>query len=115
MAGAAAKPGDGKAGAAKTPEVKSAALVSVQPKAAEETADEARWQPVLHLPCQLTVDLPLPAFRISDLLKLQTGSVIGTNWNLTHDVPLRINGTLIGWSEFEVVGNRLAVRLTELA
>jgi flagellar motor switch/type III secretory pathway protein FliN len=25
-----------------------------------------------------------------------------------------LNGTLIGWGEFEVMGNRLAVRLTEL-
>jgi flagellar motor switch/type III secretory pathway protein FliN len=81
----------------------------------EIATEEARWQPVLNLPCQLTVDLPLSAFHVSDLLKLHAGSVIGTNWQLTRDVPLRINGTLIGWSEFEVVGNRLAVRLTELA
>jgi flagellar motor switch/type III secretory pathway protein FliN len=32
-----------------------------------------------------------------------------------RDVPLRVNGNVIGWSEFEVVGDTLAVRLTELA
>ena len=79
-----------------------------------QAAEEARWRPVLNLPCQLTVELPLPAFRVADLLKLQKGVVIGTSWQLARDVPLRINGTLIGWSEFEVVGDRLAVRLTEL-
>jgi flagellar motor switch/type III secretory pathway protein FliN len=77
--------------------------------------EESRWVSVLSLPCRLTVDLPLPGFKVADLLKLQSGSVIGTNWHVGRDVPLRINGTLIGWSEFEVVGNRLAVRLTELA
>src|SRR5262249_29439711 len=81
----------------------------------KQQSEEARWQPVLDLPCQLTVDLPLPAFHVSDLLQLQAGSVIGTQWQLARDVPLRVNGTLIGWSEFEVVGDRLAVRLTELA
>ncbi len=82
-----------------------------------ETAEleESRWASVLRLPCQLTVDLSLPGFKVADLLKLQSGSVVSTNWRVGHDVPLRINGTLVGWSEFEVVGNRLAVRLTELA
>jgi len=75
---------------------------------------EERWQPVLGLPCELSVELPVPSFRIADLLKLRVGSVINTGWHLGDDVPLRINGTLIGWSEFEVVNERLAVRLTEL-
>lgn len=78
-------------------------------------SEELRWRPALALPCQLTVDLPLPQFRVSDLLQLKVGSVVPTNWRLARDVPLRVNGTLIGWSEFEVVGSRLAVRLTELA
>jgi flagellar motor switch/type III secretory pathway protein FliN len=88
-------------------------LASASGKAAE--IDEARWRIALRLPCLLTVDLPLPNFKLADFLKVQRGSVIATNWHVSRDVPLRINGTLIGWSEFEVVGNRLAVRLTELA
>ena len=82
---------------------------------ASEPKEEARWRPVLDLPCDLAVDLPLPGFTIADLLKLRTGSVINAHWRLGRDVPLRLNGKLIGWSEFEVVGNSLAVRLTELA
>jgi flagellar motor switch/type III secretory pathway protein FliN len=78
-------------------------------------SDEARWRPLLGLPCQLTVDLPLPSFTIADLLRLKVGSVMKTSWRVARDVPLRVNETLIGWSEFEAVGNRLAVRLTELA
>jgi flagellar motor switch/type III secretory pathway protein FliN len=74
-----------------------------------------RWQPVMNLPCQLTVDLGVPAFRVSDFLQLRPGSVIGTQWRVTHDLPLRVNGTLIAWAELEGAGNHLAVRLTELA
>ncbi|HME36531.1 MAG TPA: FliM/FliN family flagellar motor C-terminal domain-containing protein [Candidatus Sulfotelmatobacter sp.] len=77
--------------------------------------EEARWRPVLGLPCQLTVELPLPNFKVADFLALRPGSVLATNWRLAHDIPLRINGTLIGWAEFEGAGSRLAVRLTELA
>jgi len=77
--------------------------------------EDSRWQPVLGLPCQLTIDIPLPSFKVSDFLRLRAGSVISTEWCLSHEVPLRINGTLIGWAEFEGSGSRLAVRLTELA
>jgi len=70
---------------------------------------------MLALPCELVVDLPLPGFKIADLLKLRPGSVVNAQWHVGHDVPLRLNGTLIGWIEFEVAGSHLAVRLTELA
>lgn len=80
-----------------------------------ETEEDARWRPVLGLPCELIVDLPLPGFTISDLLRLRTGSVLHAHWRAGRDVPLRLNGMLIGWSEFEVVGENLAVRLTEVA
>ena len=89
------------------------------PRAAGEVGAEAaevrQWEPVLSLPCELMVDLPLPGFRIADLLKLRMGSVINAHWPVGHDVPLRLNGELMGWIEFEVVGDHLAVRLTELA
>lgn len=105
----------------------SAAAQTMSPAAAEKQREaterenqnneneEARWRPVLGLPCQLTVDLPLPNFKVADFLALRSGSVLATNCRLAHDVPLRINGTLIAWAEFEGAGSRLAVRLTELA
>jgi flagellar motor switch/type III secretory pathway protein FliN len=77
--------------------------------------EEARWRPVAGLPCQLTVELPLPNFKVADFLALRPGSIVATSWRTAHDVPLRINGTLIAWAEFEGGGRRLAVRLTELA
>jgi flagellar motor switch/type III secretory pathway protein FliN len=91
-------------------------IVPAKPKVGSaEAADDERWQRVMSLPCRLTVDLPLPDFKVSDFLKLRTASVIDAHWRLGHDVPLRLNGALIGWVEFEVLGTHLAVRLTELA
>jgi len=66
------------------------------------------------LPCQLAVELPVPDFKVSDFLKLRPGLVNDARWGVGHDLPLRLNGALIGWSKIEVIGNRLAVRLTEL-
>jgi flagellar motor switch/type III secretory pathway protein FliN len=82
---------------------------------ADEIKEEARWKPVLDLRCEFTVDLAMPNFKIADLLRLRPGSVIDAHWRVGQDVPLSLNGTLIGWIEFEVVGSNLAVRLTELA
>ena len=73
------------------------------------------WSRVESLPCLLTVEIPVPTFTVADLVHLAPGRVIATNWIVGQDVPLRINGELIAWSEFEIVQKQLAVRLTELA
>jgi flagellar motor switch/type III secretory pathway protein FliN len=67
------------------------------------------------LPCTLTLELPVVRFTIGDLLTLTTGSVVETACHHTSDVPLRVNKLLIGWTEFEVIGDRLAVRITDQA
>jgi flagellar motor switch/type III secretory pathway protein FliN len=83
--------------------------------AAKVEEQQQNWKPVLDLRCDLTVDLAMPDFKIADLLKLRPGAVIDAHWRVGQDVPLRLNGTLVAWIEFEVVVDRLAVRLTELA
>jgi len=54
-------------------------------------------------------------FTVGDLLSLERGSVVETAYHQSSDLPLRVNGQLVGWTEFEVVGDRLAVRLTDLS
>jgi len=94
---------------------------AAQPKPETPIADPLadplaeRWQSVEPLPCLLTIEIPMPGFTVADLVYLQPGRIITTGWTVGQDVPLRINGELIAWSEFEIVQNRLAVRLTELA
>jgi len=76
--------------------------------------ENGAWAQALKLPCLLSVELALPAFSVGMLMKLEKGMVIDSHWSVTDDLPLRVNGQVIAWSEFEVVGERLAVRLTEL-
>jgi flagellar motor switch/type III secretory pathway protein FliN len=90
------------------------AIPADRPDAGDQS-EVARWRPVLGLSCQFTVELSFPNFKVADFLTLRIGSVLATNWAATRDVPLRVNGTLIGWGEMEAVGKSLAVRVTELA
>jgi flagellar motor switch/type III secretory pathway protein FliN len=74
-----------------------------------------KWARVGPLPCLLTVEISVPSFTVADLVHLERGRIIATRWTVGQDVPLRVNGELIAWSEFEVVQSHLGVRLTELA
>lgn len=76
----------------------------------DDLLDTVPW-----LPCTLTLDLPVVRFSVADLLALTEGSIVETACHHTSDVPLRVNNLLIGWTEFEVVGDRLAVRITDQA
>ncbi|MGD0098678.1 MAG: FliM/FliN family flagellar motor C-terminal domain-containing protein [Terracidiphilus sp.] len=67
------------------------------------------------LPCTLALDIPVVRFTVGDLLRLTRGSIVETAYHQSSDLPLRVNGQLVGWTEFEVVGDRLAVRLTDLS
>ena len=97
--------------AAQKSEAKPAETALPAPAAAEPDAlDSIPW-----LPCTLTIELPVVRFTIGDLLTLTKGSVVETACHHTSDVPLRVNKLLVGWTEFEVIGDRLAVRITDQA
>ncbi|MGD0791104.1 MAG: FliM/FliN family flagellar motor C-terminal domain-containing protein [Terriglobales bacterium] len=90
-----------------------AAQPTLEAPIADPLADQ--WLRVAPLPCLVTIEISVPGFTVADLVHLERGRIIASRWTVGQDVPLRINGELIAWSEFEVVQNRLAVRLTELA
>jgi len=67
------------------------------------------------LPCTIALDIPVVNFTVGDLLAIVEGAIVETAYHQSSDLPLRVNGQLVGWTEFEVVGERLAVRLTDLS
>ena len=73
------------------------------------------WSAFQLLPCQISLEIPIPGFAVSALLRLTPNDVINTHWLQGSDVPLRVNGKVIGWTEFEVIDDRLAARLTQIA
>lgn len=89
----------------------SAELNSPEPGRGEHNRlDSMPW-----LPCAVTLELPVVNFTIADLLKLAPGIVVETACHHTSDVPLRVNQLLMGWTEFDVIDDRLAVRITDQA
>jgi flagellar motor switch protein FliN/FliY len=85
------------------------------PQPAENLQESDRYESLPWLPCTLALDIPVVRFSVGDLLSLAKGSIVETAYHQSSDLPLRVNGQLVGWTEFEVVGERLAVRLTDLS
>ena len=86
-------------------------------EAREEAENEARAAAMAllgNLPVQLDVCIPLPDFRVSDLVSLEVGRVFATNFEATEDLPLCSGRVQLVWAEFEVVDQKIAVRVTRM-
>ena len=94
-----------------------ASATGAKPRSEEETPSklQEKFDLLPWLPCSLALDIPVVKFTVSDLLNLKPGAIVETAYHQSSDLPLRVNGQLVGWTEFEVVGERLAVRLTDLS
>jgi flagellar motor switch protein FliM len=68
-----------------------------------------------HLPMQLDVMVRLRRFRVQDLLALRKGTVVETVHEHSQDVPLICGSAVLLWAEFEMMAQKLAVRITRLA
>lgn len=85
-----------------------------QPRVAAAEAS-AIPQAVRLLPVELEVSVPVGGFRVKNLLALEPGAVIETQWTSGDDMPLSAGDVQLAWTEFEVVDAQLAVRVTRLA
>jgi len=79
-----------------------------------ETDGKLQLERIAMLPVQLDVRIPLPDFRVADLLGLAPGQVVASEWPSSDDVPLSCGDVRLVWTEFEVVDQTLAVRVTRL-
>jgi len=70
---------------------------------------------VAQIPIEIDVAVPIRNFRVRNLLALTTGQAIGTEWVEGEDLPLGGRGAQLAWTEFEVIDQKLAVRITRLA
>lgn len=91
------------------------ATVLALPKPEEPGIPEAAWREASWLPCQVSAEISVAAFTVGDLLSLEVNSVVATRTPTVADVLVRVNGELVGSAELDAIGDRLAVRITELA
>jgi flagellar motor switch protein FliN/FliY len=75
----------------------------------------AAWPMIARLPVLLAVNVPLRGLKVCDLLDLKCGYTVESAWAATEDVPLKVGQLQLCWGEFEVVEQRMALRLTRLA
>ncbi len=81
---------------------------------AERGGAYPEWPVLDWLPMLLQVGLPVPNFRVRDLLALESGSLVVTQWPNGDDLPLSIGGVQLAWVDMETVEQQMAVRLTRL-
>lgn len=93
----------------------SAALVRSEGEEEAPEEEVPRDRRLDRLQMQLDVLVKVRAFRVQDLLALTKGSVLETVHLHTQDVPVSCAGALLVWGEFEVMEQKLGVRITRLA
>ena len=92
------------------------ALATLPPEEQEQGDPVAAFSPpVSLLPVELDVAVPVRRFRVRNLLALEPGQLIESQWGNSEDVPLASGEVQLAWSEFEVIDTQLAVRITRLA
>jgi len=70
--------------------------------------------PLARMPVELDVAIPIREFRVRNLLALEPGQLIESDWGHGEDVPLASGQVQVAWTEFEVIETQLAVRITRL-
>ncbi len=73
------------------------------------------WPILSRLSVLLVVHVHLDKMKVRDLLQLKPQQILTSSWSSTGDVPLAIGEVRLAWSEFEVMGQRIGVRITQLA
>ena len=83
-------------------------------KAGETPSAPDQWAELLRLPCELSVRLPVLGCTVADLLALSSNAVIDSDTREGTSLPIWVNDVMVGRGDFEVVGLRRAIRITEL-
>ena len=87
---------------------------------AAELQDEPEREPlpfraaIGRMPVEVDVVVPVADFRVRSVLALEPGQVIESEWGRGEDLPLTAGEVRLAWTEFEVIEERLAVRVTRL-
>lgn len=71
--------------------------------------------PLVRLLVEVDIAIPLRDFRVRNLLALEPGRLIETQWSHGDDLPLAAGQVQLAWTEFEVQDTGLAVRVTRVA
>jgi flagellar motor switch/type III secretory pathway protein FliN len=91
------------------------AVIEAPAVAAQSALAVDPWSGLLHISTSIAIDASIVGLTVRELFRLEKGSIVATRQPVGSNVPVHAGGSLIGWGEFQVVGDRLAVRVAELA
>jgi hypothetical protein len=74
-----------------------------------------RWAAVGMVPTTVMVAVPIPKFRVRDVLALKPGSIVSSAWQGARDIPLLAGEVQFAWIEFEVTDEKLSARITRFS
>lgn len=115
MAQDAAKPIQQVAGAgSQAPELAAEIALAEVPMSQEDPGGLLRHPVIARIPTEVDVAVPVRNFRVRNLLALEQGYVVESLWLQGEDLPIAAPGVQLAWSEFEVIDQKLAVRITRL-
>jgi flagellar motor switch/type III secretory pathway protein FliN len=72
------------------------------------------WETLAQLRVTMRAGVALNRFKVKDLLAMKEGQVFESFSPATDDVPVRVGQMQLGWGEFEVLEQRMSLRLTRL-
>ena len=75
---------------------------------------EQDFELILDLPVELTVELGRKRLAIGEVLALGQGAIVELGKQATEPLDIRVNEKLIARGEAVVVGDRYAVRVTDI-
>jgi hypothetical protein len=91
------------------------ALRSTAGRALPPIEEHTAWPMFARLPVMLSVSVPLRGFKVGHLLSLRPGQTLSSTWPTTEDVSLKTGALRLYWGEFEVIEQKMALRLSRLA
>ena len=69
--------------------------------------------PLGEVPVEIQIELDRRVMRARDVLRLEEGSILGTNRSAGENIDIYIGGVLCGSGEIVAIENTLGVRITD--
>ena len=70
---------------------------------------------ISRMPVEVEVGVPVRDFRVRNLLALNSGAIVRSQWNHGEDLPISAGHVQLAWVQFEVLDSLLAARVTRPA
>jgi flagellar motor switch protein FliN len=96
------------------PSIKSPALEVTESPVRAVRAPQATLELLRDVEVEVTLEIGRKRMRIGDLLKLGTGQTLTLDKAAGEPLEIMVNGCVIGRGEAVVVGDRYALRITEI-